>query len=105
MTSIDKKFQNALPIMKPSHKRALELLDTSIRTTPVAPTCAPVNLLSMPKQTAPTWLKKAERSARKLEGCCVKCHNQYLKAELNSKHHCRHCADELNETHPMNEGH
>lgn len=60
-----------------------------------------LNLLGMPKQTTPAWLRKAQRGARKLEGRCTCCKTQYLKAELNANGHCSHCADELGESHPF----
>jgi hypothetical protein len=53
--------------------------------------------LNMPK-TKPSWMKKSP--AR--NAYCAHCHSQYAKSELNADKHCRHCADELGEAHPIN---
>lgn len=57
-------------------------------------------LLLKPAQKAqkPAWLKQARQNV----GFCASCHTQYGKAELNAQKHCRHCADELGEAHPLN---
>lgn len=52
--------------------------------------------LNTPK-TTPAWLRKATKGM----GSCAQCHSQYAKAELNAQKHCRHCADELMEAHPL----
>lgn len=54
---------------------------------------------STPAKT-PAWLKQASKGNAR----CAHCKTQYLKGELNANKLCRHCADELGEAHPFNQG-
>lgn len=73
----------------------IDLLGNANTTTTAIPN---TELFATPRRSrAVTYIGKGN-------GFCRRCHSAYQTVELNEAHHCRHCADELNETHQMNEG-